>query len=287
MARHRIYTTSVASVYPHYVAKVERKGRTKAEVDEVLRWLTGFSQEELETHLSERTDFETFFAVAPRLNPARLLIRGVVCGVRVEDVEAPTMRAIRCLDKLVDELARGKAMEKVLRKQPHVPTPTFRPVEDRDLPGLQALRRAAFAPIFESFRSMLGPEIASVTQARADEEQANLLASLAGPDSGWELYVAEVGGRIAGFVSVRCDREARMGEIGLNAVHPELAGRGVGTAMYRFAMERMREAGIAVATVSTGGDPSHAPARRAYEKAGFTVGIPSVWLCCHLGSGSR
>ncbi|AGA56614.1 MAG: DUF2200 domain-containing protein [Thermobacillus sp.] len=115
MAKHRIYTMSVASVYPHYVAKAEKKGRTKAEVDEIIRWLTGYSQEELEAHLEKRTDFETFFAEAPLLNPARALIKGVVCGVRVETIEDPLMREIRCLDKLIDELAKGKAMEKILR----------------------------------------------------------------------------------------------------------------------------------------------------------------------------
>ena len=116
MTKHRIYTTSVASVYPHYVAKAEKKGRTKAEVDEIIRWLTGYSQEEFEAHLEKRTDFETFFAEAPQLNPSRSLIKGVVCGVRVEDIQEPTMREIRYLDKLIDELAKGKAMEKILRK---------------------------------------------------------------------------------------------------------------------------------------------------------------------------
>ena len=115
MAGHRIYTTSVASVYPHYVAKAERKGRTKEEVDEILRWLTGYSQAELAAHLERETDFETFFADASGLNPSRSLITGVVCGIRVEDIEEPTMREIRYLDKLIDELAKGKAMEKILR----------------------------------------------------------------------------------------------------------------------------------------------------------------------------
>jgi hypothetical protein len=114
MNQHRVYTTSVASIYVHYVAKAEKKGRTKAEVDEVIRWLTGFSQEELDAHLEARTDFQTFFGDA-RLNPARSQIKGLVCGVRVEDVEEPLMREIRYLDKLIDELARGKAMEKILR----------------------------------------------------------------------------------------------------------------------------------------------------------------------------
>lgn len=115
MARHRIFTTSVASVHPLYVAKAEKKGRTRAEVDEIIRWLTGYSQEALEARLRDKTDFETFFAQAPRPNPARAAITGVVCGVRVEEIEEPTMREIRYLDKLVDELARGRPMEKILR----------------------------------------------------------------------------------------------------------------------------------------------------------------------------
>ncbi|MCA9637926.1 MAG: DUF2200 domain-containing protein [Myxococcales bacterium] len=114
--KHRIFTTSVASVYPLYVAKAERKGRTRAEVDEIIRWLTGYDQDALASRLDQKVDFETFFAEAPRPNPSRALIKGVVCGVRVEAIEEPTMREIRYLDKLVDELARGKAMEKILRK---------------------------------------------------------------------------------------------------------------------------------------------------------------------------
>lgn len=110
----RIFTTSFASVYPHYVTKVEKKGRTKAELDQVIAWLTGFSGEELTGHLAAGTTFEDFFAAA-RLHPHASLITGVVCGVRVEEVEDPLMQKIRYLDKLVDELARGKAMEKVLR----------------------------------------------------------------------------------------------------------------------------------------------------------------------------
>ena len=113
--KHRIYTMSFVSVYPEYVAKAEKKGRTKAEVDEIICWLTGYSQAELETQLEKRTDFETFLADAPQPNPMRTLITGVVCGVRVQDIEEPTMREIRYLDKLVDELAKGKAMEKILR----------------------------------------------------------------------------------------------------------------------------------------------------------------------------
>jgi len=116
MTKHRIYTTSFASVYPHYVAKGEKKGRTKKEVDEIICWLTGYNQKELEKVIEKKTDFETFFSEAPQLNPSRELIKGVVCGVRVEDVEEPLMREIRYLDKLIDELAKGKAMEKILRK---------------------------------------------------------------------------------------------------------------------------------------------------------------------------
>ncbi|WP_340640663.1 DUF2200 domain-containing protein [Bacillus atrophaeus] len=116
MTKHQIYTMSVARVYPLYVTKVEKKERTKTEVDEIIRWLTGYSQEELEAQLEKQTDFETFFAEAPQLNPSRALIKGVVCGVRVENIEEPTMREIRYLDKLIDELAKGKAMEKILRK---------------------------------------------------------------------------------------------------------------------------------------------------------------------------
>jgi hypothetical protein len=107
---------SFAGVYPLYIAKAERKGRTKAEVDEIICWLTGYSQEELALQLKKQTDFETFFAEAPQLNPSRALVKGMICGVRVEDIEEPTMQEIRYLDKLIDELANGKAMEKILRK---------------------------------------------------------------------------------------------------------------------------------------------------------------------------
>lgn len=110
-----IYTQSVASVYPHYVTKAEKKGRSKDEVDEIFRWLTGYNQKQLVKALDAETDFETFFDKAPELNSDRRLITGVVCGVRVEDIEAPTMQEIRYLDKMVEELARGKAMEKILR----------------------------------------------------------------------------------------------------------------------------------------------------------------------------
>ena len=114
-ATDRIRRTSVVSVYVHYVNKAERKGRTRAEVDEVIRWLTGYSQDQLEALLAAKTDFETFFAEAPAMNPNRFLITGLVCGHRVEEIEDPFMREVRHLDKLVDEVGKGKAMEKILR----------------------------------------------------------------------------------------------------------------------------------------------------------------------------
>lgn len=116
MSTHRIYKMIFAGVYPLYVEKVEKKGRTKAELDEVIRWLTGYSQQELEAQIERRTNFEEFFANAPHLNPARSAITGVICGVRIETIEDPLMREVRYLDKLVDELAKGKALEKVLRQ---------------------------------------------------------------------------------------------------------------------------------------------------------------------------
>jgi hypothetical protein len=107
---------SFSSVYPHYIAKAKKKGRTKADVDEIVRWLTGYSQKKFESQLEKQADIETFFTEAPQLNPSRSLIKGVICGVRVEDIEDPIMREVRYLDKLIDELAKGKAMEKILRK---------------------------------------------------------------------------------------------------------------------------------------------------------------------------
>lgn len=115
MAKHRIYLMSFSRVYPEYIAKAEKKGRTKAEVDEIIRWLTGYDQAGLDAQLENQTNIETFLADAPNPNPSRALIKGTVCGVRVEDIEEPTMREIRYLDKLVDELAKGRPMEKILR----------------------------------------------------------------------------------------------------------------------------------------------------------------------------
>jgi hypothetical protein len=115
MTNHRIYATSFASVYPHYITKAEKKGRTRSEVDEIICWLTGYTQQQLNGQIDKRTDFESFFAEAPQLNPSRSLIKGVICGVRVEDIQEPTMQEIRYLDKLIDELAKGKSMDKILR----------------------------------------------------------------------------------------------------------------------------------------------------------------------------
>ena len=116
MAPHRIFQTSFASVYPLYITKAERKGRNKAEVDTIIRWLTGYTQRGLESQIKKQTNFEEFFANAPKLNPNRSLIKGVVCGVRVEEIKDPLMREVRYLDKLIDELAKGKALEKTQRQ---------------------------------------------------------------------------------------------------------------------------------------------------------------------------
>jgi hypothetical protein len=115
MTEHRIYRISFARIYPLYIAKAEKKGRTKAEVDEIICWLTGYSPRELEAQLANQTDLETFLAEAPQPNPARALIKGMICGVRVEEIKEPMMQEIRYMDKLIDELANGKAMEKILR----------------------------------------------------------------------------------------------------------------------------------------------------------------------------
>ena len=115
MENHRIYTTSFASVYPHYITKAEKKGRTKEEVDNIICWLTGFTQQELQQQIDRRKDFATFFSEAPQLNPNVSKISGVICGYRIEDIENPLMQKIRYLDKLIDELAKGKAMQKILR----------------------------------------------------------------------------------------------------------------------------------------------------------------------------
>lgn len=158
----------------------------------------------------------------------------------------------------------------------------LRAVRPTDAARLESIRKAAFAPVFASFRALLGPDIYELVQAREDNAQAGLLASWLLPDSGWEVYVAESAPVVVGFVCIRMNQAARTGEIGLNAVHPTHSGQGIGTSMYRFALARMREAGMRAAAVSTGGDASHAAARRAYAKAGFSAEVPSVWMCCRL-----
>lgn len=157
-------------------------------------------------------------------------------------------------------------------------TATLRPFQPADLPAMQEVRRAAFAPVFQSFRDIVGEQIHAIALADSDREQAELLKSLCQPDSAHHVLVAVTEDRIVGFVSYSLDPDKRIGEIGLNAVHPDHAGQGIGTAMYEFVLARMKESGMAVATVGTGGDASHAPARRAYGKAGFGPAIPSVFL---------
>lgn len=159
------------------------------------------------------------------------------------------------------------------------PDVLLRPAMADDLARLEEIRVAAFAPVFASFRLLLGEELYDLAQAHEDGAQGLLLASLLAPGSGWQVHAAETAGEVVGFVSVRLNRDTQLGEIGLNAVHPGHAGQGIGTAMYEFAIERMQEAGMRIATVATGDDASHAPARRACEKAGFAARIPSVWLC--------
>ena len=158
----------------------------------------------------------------------------------------------------------------------------MRTANAEDLTELESIRQAAFVPIFASFRSILGEEIYELAQAAEDRAQDELLASALAPDSDWQVYVAEVDSTIVGFVSIQLNLDTQVGEIGLNAVDPEQAGQGIGTVMYNFVVEEMKAVGMQVATVATGGDLSHAPARRAYEKAGFTVQIPSVWMCQKL-----
>lgn len=147
-----------------------------------------------------------------------------------------------------------------------------------DLATLHAIRAAAFAPVFASFRSIVGPEIAALGLATAEQEQADLLDAIVKPDSGHAIAVAESNSVTAGFVSWKPNIAPRIGEITLNAVHPDHGGRGIGTALYEHALAALKSAGMQLATVGTGGDPSHAPARRTYEKVGFSVHIPSIYM---------
>lgn len=155
----------------------------------------------------------------------------------------------------------------------------IRPFQPADLPAMQEIRRLAFKPVFQSFRHIVGEEIGERAFADADAEQSRLLETLCITGSGHQVFVVTVGDEVVvGFVTYSLDEKKQVGEIGLNAMHPEHAGQGLGAAMYAFVLERMKSAGMKVATVGTGGDPSHAPARRAYEKVGFGPAIPSVSL---------
>ena len=159
------------------------------------------------------------------------------------------------------------------------PDVVIRKAEPGDLARMHEIRLAAFAPVFASFRSLLGDRIDELAQAREDAAQGPLLDSLLDPGSGWDVYCAESDGRVVGFVSVQLREETRIGEIGLTAVHPDAASTGVATPMNEFAHARRPQGGMRGATVATGNDASHAPARAAYAKAGFSAQVPSVWLC--------
>jgi len=156
--------------------------------------------------------------------------------------------------------------------------PAIRLFAPDDLPALQEIRRAAFAPIFEAFRVIVGDAIAPIAFAEADAEQAQLLDTICAPGAPHEVFTIIRDGEIVGFVSWSHSVPTKIGEIGLNAIHPHHAGDGIGTWMYQFVLARMKEKGVVIATVGTGGDPSHAAARRAYEKVGFGAAIPSVYL---------
>lgn len=161
-------------------------------------------------------------------------------------------------------------------------TTHFTPARLEDLPIFEDIRTRAFQPIFRSFRNILGKVIYERAQQPEDLEQEAMLRSLFESTSVWEVWAARLDDRIIGFLSIRYDRNQLVGEIGLNALDPEYGGQGLGTQMYEFAVEKMKEAGMKVATVATGGDPAHLPARKAYRNAGFDVEIPSVWMCMEL-----
>ena len=159
----------------------------------------------------------------------------------------------------------------------------MRAVREQDRERLQQIRAAAFAPIFDGFRASVEPFVAERAFRRADAEQAEYLDTLLAPDSGWGIFTAEAGGEIVGFIGLRRDDMTRVGEVGLNAISPEFAGKGLGTEMFEFALNWLADQGMEVATVSTGGDEAHAPARRAYEKVGFTPSIPAITMYRRLG----
>lgn len=151
-----------------------------------------------------------------------------------------------------------------------------------DLDNLEVIRLKAFQPIFDSFRNILGDTIYEIAQLAEDLAQKDLLKSLFDQDSIWKTWKVTYEHETVGFISIRIDESSKVGEIGLNAVDPDFSKKGIGTQMYHFAVDIMKQAGMKVATVATGGDPAHLPARKAYRKAGFTVEIPSVWMCQEL-----
>ncbi|MFP4539280.1 MAG: GNAT family N-acetyltransferase [Dichotomicrobium sp.] len=152
------------------------------------------------------------------------------------------------------------------------------PFREADFARLDEIRARAFAPVFRALRQLVGPDVAGVVFADAEAEQGLLLERLCAPESVERVFVARVDDKVVGFVSILLDDAQMVGEIGLNAVDPDYAGCGIGTQLYAFALEEMRAAGMKVAAVSTGADPSHAPARRAYAKAGFSCAVPSQWM---------
>ena len=151
-----------------------------------------------------------------------------------------------------------------------------------DLDILEEIRRKAFQPIFDSFRNILGDTIYEFAQLPEDIAQKDLLNSLFDKDSVWKTWKVTYDEEIIGFVAIRIDERTKVGEIGLNAIAPGFSNKGIGTSLYNFAVNEMKKAGMKVATVATGGDPAHLPARKAYRKAGFVVEIPSVWMCQEL-----
>jgi GNAT superfamily N-acetyltransferase len=158
----------------------------------------------------------------------------------------------------------------------------LRPAVIGDLSTIEKIRERAFSPVFASFRQILGTEIYELAQKREDEAQAQQLGAIFLTDSPWEVHIASHNNEIIGFVSIKLDHQVFIGEIGLNAVDPDWAGQGLGVQMYEYALRLMRQVGMKVAVVASGADVSHAAAQRAYQKAGFSVGIPSVWMCCKL-----
>ncbi len=153
---------------------------------------------------------------------------------------------------------------------------------EADLNAMEEVRKKAFKPIFESFRNILGDIVYETAQQAEDSAQGELLPSYFKPESVWKTWKVVLQHRIIGFMALRCDRQSKVGEIGLNAIDPDYGGMGVGTRVYQFAVEEMKKEGMKVGTVATGGDSSHLPARKAYRKAGFTIEIPSVWMCQEL-----